>query len=192
LNLQNGQTVRFSGQFFRDDTDCIRETSLTMSGSMREPEFLFRFSDISSDLSTAKPDEVTTLKSNPKPDISTAAPPTRPTTAIYVQPASPTSPQIANTYVQPSTSPSPALSPMFEKGLADRAAWEQWISSLSTDYRAGAEYWAGQRSLPRPGTCYGVPGFSAGCEAAKARLTPADALRKSEPDYKLGWNAYGH
>jgi hypothetical protein len=25
--------------------------------------------------------------------------------------------------------------------------------------------------------------------AAKARLTPADVLRKSEPDYKLGWNA---
>jgi hypothetical protein len=100
-------------------------------------------------------------------------------------------PQMATTYVQPSN-PTPAPSPMFQKGLADRTAWEQWVASLPADHRAGAEYWAGQRSLTHPGTCYGVPAFTTGCEAAKARLTAADAQRKSEPDYKLGWNSYGH
>jgi hypothetical protein len=194
LNLQTGQIVSFSGHFFRNDTDCIQETSLSMSGSMQEPEFLFQFSDVSSDLSTAKPVDTTKLRPNPKPELSTVAPSTRPTSAVYVQPTAPMSPQTATTYVQPSN-PTPstvAPSPMFQKGLSDRTALEQWVASLSTDYRAGAEYWAGQRSLTHPGTCYGVPAFTAGCEASKTRLTPADALRKSEPDYKLGWNAYGH
>ena len=189
LSLQKGQIIRFSGHFFRNDTDCIQETSLSMSGSMQEPEFLFQFSDVSSDVSTAKPVDTAILKPNPKPEFSTGAPSTRPTTAVYVQPTAPTPPQTATTYVQPSN-PTPPHSPMFQKGLADRTGWEQWILSLSSDYRAGAGYWAGQRSLPHPGTCYGVPAFTTGCEAAKARLTPADALRKSEPDYKLGWNAY--
>jgi hypothetical protein len=193
LNLQTGQIVSFSGHFFRNDTDCIQETSLSMSGSMQEPEFLFQFSAVSSDLSSGKPVD-TTRKPNPPAEISQVAPPTRPTTAVYVQPVSPTPPQTATTYAHPTTPtlPTAAPSPMFQKGWADRTAWEQWVASLPADHRAGAEYWAGQRSLPHPGTCHGVPAFTTGCEAAKAKLTPADALRKSEPDYKLGWNAYGH
>jgi hypothetical protein len=103
----------------------------------------------------------------------------------------------AATYAQPSTAPAPpsapAPSPMFQRGLADRTVWEQWISSLSGDYRTGADYWAGQRSLLHRGSCQRLAAFTAaGCEGAKARLTPADVLRKSDPDYKLGWNAYGH
>lgn len=43
--LEKGDTVRFSGTFFQDDTDCLAEQSLTIDGSMREPEFTFRFSD---------------------------------------------------------------------------------------------------------------------------------------------------
>ena len=94
---------------------------------------------------------------------------------------------------QPSTPappPAAAPSPMFQRGWADRTAWEQWISSLSGDYRTGAEYWAGQRSLPRPESCQGSAEFKAGCEAAKTRLAPTDVLRKYEPEYKHGWNAF--
>jgi hypothetical protein len=32
--------------------------------------------------------------------------------------------------------------------------------------------------------------FISGCEAAKARLTPKDSKRKSDPDYRRGWNSY--
>jgi hypothetical protein len=32
--------------------------------------------------------------------------------------------------------------------------------------------------------------FTFGCEAAKARLTPKDVKRKSDPDYRRGWNSY--
>ena len=45
--LKKNQQVLFSGNFIPDSTDCFRETSMTLSESMDEPEFLFRFSDIS-------------------------------------------------------------------------------------------------------------------------------------------------
>jgi len=79
---------------------------------------------------------------------------------------------------------------MYQKGLIDRTAWENWIASLTDDYKKGAEYWAAQRSLSHPGLCSGVPDFTAGCAEAKERLSPADALRKTEPEYKRGWNSY--
>lgn len=38
-----GQKVKFSGQFIGSDVDCVREGSMTLAGSMTEPEFVFRF-----------------------------------------------------------------------------------------------------------------------------------------------------
>jgi hypothetical protein len=80
---------------------------------------------------------------------------------------------------------------MYQKGLDDRAAWEAWFNSLQGDYKTGAFYWASQRSLPDPGSCQQMNAeFTAGCAAAKSRLDPSDALRRSQADYKLGWNAW--
>jgi hypothetical protein len=45
--LKKNQQVLFSGSFFPDSTDCFKEIGMTLSESMDEPEFLFRFSDIS-------------------------------------------------------------------------------------------------------------------------------------------------
>jgi hypothetical protein len=77
---------------------------------------------------------------------------------------------------------------LYSRGVQDRMAWEAWFNSLIGDMRAGAEYWAGQRSKPVPGNCLGTPDFTSGCNQAKIRLTNPDTLRKSQPDYKLGWN----
>lgn len=41
--LRRGQRVRFSGRFAASDRDCVREMSMTMSGSVSEPEFVFVF-----------------------------------------------------------------------------------------------------------------------------------------------------
>jgi len=87
-------------------------------------------------------------------------------------------------------SPTPATSPMFQKGLTDHTAWQKWVDSFSGEFRAGIEWWASQRSMPNPGSCVGAPGFVAGCSQAKARLAPYDLLRKTQPEYKLGWNSY--
>ena len=81
----------------------------------------------------------------------------------------------------------------YTDGRNARIAYENWFTGLdvTTEYRAGAEYWAGHRSLkPAPTTCHLVsPAYEAGCDEARRLLTPADIRRKSEPDYKLGWNS---
>ncbi len=89
----------------------------------------------------------------------------------------------------------PARGPVFQQGLADRERWENWFGSLTGDYKLGAEFWAGQRSLPNPGTCYGsigqdVGNYTAGCIATQKLLAPMDVRRKSEPGYRAGFNSY--
>jgi hypothetical protein len=44
--MKKGQKVVFSGSFFPSDQDTIREHSLTIYGSMKDPDFLFKFSDV--------------------------------------------------------------------------------------------------------------------------------------------------
>jgi len=83
----------------------------------------------------------------------------------------------------------------FDAGLADRRAYEEWFASLTGDFKKGAEYWAGQRSVTKPGSCYLADGTSAGdwtqgCLAAQRRLGPTDKRRLAEPDYRQGWNSY--
>ena len=86
----------------------------------------------------------------------------------------------------------PALAnSMFDQGLQDRTGWEQWFNNLQGDYKTGAFYWAGQRSLPHPGSCQQINAdFYRGCTDAKVKLATTEALRKSEPGYKAGWNSY--
>lgn len=44
--LTEGQKVVFSGTFFKSNSDCMREASITMRGAITEPEFIIRFSSI--------------------------------------------------------------------------------------------------------------------------------------------------
>jgi hypothetical protein len=46
LKVKIGETVRFSGAFFAGSIDCFQELSMTLAGSITEPEFLFRFSRV--------------------------------------------------------------------------------------------------------------------------------------------------
>lgn len=97
---------------------------------------------------------------------------------------------LACVHVAHAQQPSP-----FQQGLSDRQKWETWFSTLSGDTKAGAEFWAGQRSLPHPGACFGpsgqdLGGFTAGCRDAQTLISPMDARRKTEPDYKAGFNAW--
>jgi hypothetical protein len=49
LSLSKGQTVVFSGLFQSSKNDCVEERSLTQAGSMTDPVFNFRFTDVRSD-----------------------------------------------------------------------------------------------------------------------------------------------
>jgi len=44
--MTEGDSVRFSGYFFPSDIDCVREGSLTLNGSMTDPEFIFHFDSV--------------------------------------------------------------------------------------------------------------------------------------------------
>ena len=47
-SLTIGQTVKLSGRFIPGTGgDCIEESSMTLDGKLREPEFIFRFSNVS-------------------------------------------------------------------------------------------------------------------------------------------------
>jgi hypothetical protein len=84
----------------------------------------------------------------------------------------------------------------FQAGAADRRAWESWFASTSGDYQAGAEFWAGQRSLKKPAPCdaqsaaadRNVDLWIAGCRAAQERLASIDIRRHTDPEYRRGWN----
>ncbi len=47
LNMSVGDSVAVSGSFLPSTDDGVKETSLTIRGSMTEPEFLFRFQNVS-------------------------------------------------------------------------------------------------------------------------------------------------
>lgn len=51
--MRKGDQVVFSGAFFPSDVDCVTETSMSLEGSMTDPEFLFRFLSVNAP-STAK------------------------------------------------------------------------------------------------------------------------------------------
>jgi len=46
LELSVGQRVKFSGSFFPSGEDFFEETSMTIDGSMKNPEFLFKFRSV--------------------------------------------------------------------------------------------------------------------------------------------------
>ena len=82
----------------------------------------------------------------------------------------------------------------YQQGVADRQSWEAWFSSLTGGFRDGAEWWSGVRSAARPPACNDAPGYDrvnavAGCNAARARLAGPERRRRTEPDYRAGWNS---
>jgi uncharacterized protein YecT (DUF1311 family) len=93
------------------------------------------------------------------------------------------------------TNPAPSSSsPAFKQGQIDRQNWESWFASVTGDYHAGAEYWATHRSDQHPPSCGASPpstsaDWTAGCYAAQQKLAEADLRRKTELDYRRGWNA---
>jgi hypothetical protein len=105
MTLKEGDTISFSGDFISSDIDCIREMSITLEGSMTEPEFLFHFTSIETPRDASSSPTSTSLT---------------PTTAVPALDRPPAMPQPTGT--GPVT--------MYDKGLADRPAWEHWFNGL--------------------------------------------------------------
>jgi hypothetical protein len=82
----------------------------------------------------------------------------------------------------------------FSEGLADRKSWEAWLGSLPADEARGAQWWAANRNVPNHGTCATAAGddatFTAGCLNAQGRLTQVDIRRRSDTEFRKGWNSF--
>lgn len=91
--------------------------------------------------------------------------------------------------------PPDANSASYKQGVADRDTWETWFGTVHGSKLEGADWWAGQRSLQSPVPCsaHAASGgdWLSGCLEAKKLLTPSDARRKSDPQYRNGWNKPG-
>ena len=125
-------------------------------------------------------------------DSPTMQPRPPPSSVTSTQPA--TTPTSSEPQREPATLHTAPSSPAFQDGQRARQAMEAWFDSLQGQAREGAEFWAGQRSLRHPGSCYGpnntsLGDWTAGCLAAQARFIMVDQRRKLEHDYKLGWNS---
>lgn len=78
------------------------------------------------------------------------------------------------------------------QGHTDRVAYEAWVESLNPGQRKGVLFWAAERSKPKPASCISTPAnqdYVSGCQEAQRRLAGSDTRRRSEPDYRKGWNA---
>jgi hypothetical protein len=81
----------------------------------------------------------------------------------------------------------------FTDGLDERKSWEAWVTGLPADEARGAQWWAANRNVPNHGTCAAAAAddatFTAGCLNAQGKLTQIDLKRRSDPEFKKGWNS---
>jgi membrane protein implicated in regulation of membrane protease activity len=84
----------------------------------------------------------------------------------------------------------------YRQGVADWRTLQAWFASQTGDSRAGADFWAANRSKAVHRSCADAgdnfPGdkaaFIAGCQESKRQLDLIDAKRLSEPQYRAGFN----
>lgn len=91
--------------------------------------------------------------------------------------------------------PKSALATPFYEGLTARTYYEQWFEGLTDVQKAGAAFWATERSKPQPKPCGSGsdawnPVWMESCLEARQRLKPSDARRRVESAYRTGWNSY--
>jgi hypothetical protein len=84
-------------------------------------------------------------------------------------------------------------SPIYAAGRQARVDYEAWFNSLPEgDFRKGAEFWAANRSLKPPPSCAqsgANPDWRSGCLSGQSRLSYSDARRRTEKDFRAGWNS---
>ncbi len=111
--MKPGQRVIFSGRFFQGtDGDCLGESSLTLRGKVKEPEFIFRFSELRDYETTRTAWEAEQIK---RKAATSAAAPTPP----QPQPSLATAPTAALDTA--SNSGSPAIAPVAPSSATGQA-----------------------------------------------------------------------
>jgi hypothetical protein len=84
----------------------------------------------------------------------------------------------------------------YRQGEADWQSLQAWFEAQTGDRRAGADFWANNRSKVGHKSCQAAADdfsgdkaeFVGGCLEAKQRLDPIDVRRRNEPEYRAGFN----
>jgi hypothetical protein len=84
----------------------------------------------------------------------------------------------------------------YRNGEADWRALQSWFATQTGDRRAGADFWAANRSKKGHKSCEeagkdfagDAAEFVGGCQEAKQHLDPMDAKRLADPEYRAGFN----
>ena len=83
--------------------------------------------------------------------------------------------------------------PSFAAGWADRTDYEKWLKALTPGaYQEGGMFWAENRSVKPTPTCNQAnrqPLWIMGCSVSKAKLDNSDYRRRTDRNYRLGWNS---
>ena len=79
----------------------------------------------------------------------------------------------------------------YADGRQARIDYEQWVTGLAEGgYKDGVTFWASHRSdKPHPPSCGGPADWSAGCLAARTRLSLSDVRRATDKNFWWGWNS---
>ena len=116
---------------------------------------------------------------------------------VYVLPAPmpmprPLAPVVARAPAYAAPVPPDVGSASYQQGSTDRDAWDSWFSKLDGQTKAGAAFWADQRAQQRPQQCRVHASLGNdwidGCSSAQRRLAASDARRKTDAQYRNGWD----
>jgi len=136
-------------------------------------------------------DPIMSWQADQSQDLSRYEPPSEPEPDTIAQAPATRKPEQPLSRIEETTNGSSA------SGLADRQRWETWLAGLSGDESDGAKWWAANRNVTHHKDCKGAgvaatdeAAWLAGCLNAQQLLTPIDEKRRSDPDYKKGWNSY--
>ena len=111
--MKKGDLVEFSGVLFEGtEGDCVKETSLTLSGKVMEPEFLFKFSRVGKP-TVQKPSEVPAAEPAAPAPAPAAAPEAVPEAVPEAAPAPAAAPAAAAPDAAPAADNSP-FAPSFD------------------------------------------------------------------------------
>ncbi len=109
---------------------------------------------------------------------------------VYV-PAAPR-PVVARAPAYAASVPPDVDSASYQQGSTDRDAWDGWFDKLDGKMKVGATFWADQRNQAHPQQCRGHASLGNdwmdGCSAAQRRLEASDARRKTDAQYRNGWD----
>ena len=106
----------------------------------------------------------------------------------YVPPPAP----VRHVPVYAAALPPDPQSVSYQQGLADRDSWDSWYGKLDGSMKQGAQFWADNRGRPNAQQCrvhasYGNDWLD-GCTSAQRRLAAPDERRRTDAQYRNGWD----